>query len=59
MKKKQLFLWYPYETQDMKLIYKETKMIEGWQNVKTQLKKSKRACLFVKLEHPRSYSILE
>lgn len=52
--KKQLFLWYPNERSDMKMIDEETNMISDWGEIKAELKKSKHACLYVRLEHPRT-----
>ena len=56
--KKMLFMWYPHERSDMRLIDEETNLIEDWEEIKTQLKQSKHACLSIRLEHPPSYQIL-
>ena len=56
--KKMLFLWYPHERSDLKLADEETNLIEDWSNIKDQLKAEKHACLYIRLEHPRSYKVL-
>ena len=57
--KKQLFLWYPSEKSDMKLADEETNIIDAGElrKINKQLKESKHACLYVRLEHPRGYRI--
>lgn len=57
--KKQLFMWYPHERSDMKLVDGETNMLSDWENIKAQMEKSKHACLYVRLEHPKTWKILE
>ena len=59
--KKQLFVWYPSEKSDLKLIDEETNQMtpEDLMKIKEQLKREKHACLFVRLEHPRSYEVLK
>ena len=55
--KKQLFIWYPSEKSDLKMIDEETNLIEDLSSVKEQLKREKHACLFVRLEHPRTFAV--
>ena len=59
--KKQLFLWYPAEKSDFKLADEETNVLpQGELSViKDRLKSSKHGCLYVKLDHPRNFAILE
>lgn len=59
--KKQLFVWYPSEKSDLKMIDEETNLMnsEDLSKVKEQLKREKHACLYVKLEHPRSFIVLK
>jgi len=57
--KKQLFLWYPSERSDLKLVDEETNVIDQLEVVKDQLKRKKHACLYVRLEHLRSFQVLE
>jgi len=56
--KKQLFLWS--ERSDLRLIDEETNLIpkDQLEVVKDQLKRGKHACLYVRLEHPRSFQVL-
>lgn len=58
--KKQLFLWYPSERSDLRLVDEETNLIpkDQLEVVKDQLKHKKHACLYVRLEHPRSFQVL-
>jgi len=58
--KKQLFLWYPSERSDLRLVDEETNLIpkDQLEVVKDQLKRKKHACLYVRLEHPRSFRVL-
>jgi len=57
--KKQLFLRYPSERSDLKLVDKETNVIDQLEVVKDQLKQKKHACLYERLKHPRSFQVLE
>lgn len=59
--KKQLFLWYPNEKSDFKLVDEETNVIptDKFDDVKEQLKNLKHGCLYIKLNHPRIYQILK
>ena len=58
--KKQLFLWYPSERSDLRLVDEETNLIpkDQLEVVKDQLKRKKHACLYVRIEHPRSFSVV-
>lgn len=58
--KKQLFIWYPNEKSDLKMIDEETNLMtfEDLTNVKEQLKREKHACLYVRLEHPRFFKVI-
>ena len=58
--KKQLFIWYPSEKSDLKMVDEETNLMnsEDLTNVKEQLKREKHACLYVRLEHPRFFKVL-
>ena len=58
--KKQLFSWYPSERSDLRLVDEETNLIpkDQLEVVKDQLKHKKHACLYVRLEHPRSFRVL-
>ena len=58
--KKQLFLWYPSEKSDFKLVDDETNVLPANELdiLKQQLKDSKHGCLYIRLEHPRSYQFL-
>ena len=59
--KKQLFAWYPSEKSDLKTIDEETNLMtsDDLVKMKEQLKSEKYACLYVKLEHPRSFQVLK
>ena len=58
--KKQLFVWYPSEKSDLKMIDEETNLMssEDLNKVKDKLKREKHACLYVRLEHPRLFKVL-
>ena len=56
--KKMLFVWYPNEKSDLKTIDEETNIIHDLEFVKKELKSSKYACLYIRLEYPRSYKVL-
>jgi hypothetical protein len=58
--KKQLFMWYPNEKSDFKLADEETNVIPAnhFDRVKEELKSAKHACLYIRLEHPRNFTIL-
>ena len=56
---KMLYIWYPKNRTDLKVIHKENNVIEMGElaNVKTQLKRGKHTCLIMRMEHPRAYVI--
>ena len=58
--KKQLFVWYPSEKSDLKMIDEETNLMssEDLNKVKDKLKREKHACLYVRLDHPRCFKVL-
>ena len=58
--KKQLFVWYPSEKSDLKMIDEETNLMnsEDLNKIKEQLKREKHACLYVRLDHPRCFKVL-
>ena len=58
--KKQLFVWYPSEKSDLRMIDEETNLMtsDDLLKIKEQLKSEKHACLYVRLEHPRSFQII-
>ena len=58
--KKQLFLWYPSEKSDLKMVDEETNLMtsDDLAKIKKQLKNEKHACLYVRLEHPRMFKII-
>ena len=59
--KKQLFAWYPSEKSDLKTIDEETNLMtsDDLVKIKEQLKSEKHACLYVRLEHPRTFQVLK
>ena len=59
--KKQLFIWYPSEKSDLKMIDEETNVMnpEDLMKIKDELKREKHACLYMRLEHPRDFKVLE
>ena len=59
--KKQLFAWYPSEKSDLKTIDEETNLMtsDDLIKIKEQLKSEKHACLYVRLEHPRTFQVLK
>ena len=56
--KKMLFVWYPDDRSDLQKVDEETNLIEDWASIKDQLKAKKYACLYIRLEHPRSYKVI-
>ena len=58
--KKQLFVWYPSEKSDLKMIDEETNLMnsEDLNKVKDKLKREKHACLYVRLDHPRFFKVI-
>ena len=59
--KKQLFAWYPSEKSDLKTIDGETNLMtsDDLIKIKEQLKREKHGCLYVRLEHPRTFQVLK
>ena len=55
---KMLFIWYPKERSDMRQIDEETNLIDDWKPVIEDLKKTKHACLYIRVEHPPSFMVL-
>ena len=58
--KKMLFVFYPNEKSDLKIIDDETNLIPDGELgiIKEQLKASKYAYLFIRLEYPREFKVL-
>ena len=58
--KKMLLTWYPSEKSDLKIIDEETNLMtsDDLLKIKEQLKSEKHACLYVRLEHPRDFKVL-
>ena len=58
--KKQLFVWYPSEKSDLKLVDEETNLMtsDDLIKIKEQLKSEKHACLYIRLEHPREFKVI-
>ena len=58
--KKQLFIWYPSEKSDLKMVDEETNLMsrEDLAIIKEKLKREKHASLYVRLDHPRMFMIL-
>ena len=56
---KMLYVWYPKNRMDLKIIHEENDVIETEElaRVKAQLKKGKHTCLIMRMEHPRAYMI--
>ena len=59
--KKQLFVWYPSEKSDLKMVDEETNLMtsDDLVKIKERLKIKKHACLYVRLEHPRFFQVLD
>ena len=59
--KKQLFLWYPSEKSDLKMVDEETNLMspEDLAKIKDQLKHEKHACLHIRLQHPRDFNVFK
>ena len=59
--KKQLFVWYPSEKSDLKLIDEETNIMttsEQLAEANEVLKNSEHAVLYFRMKHPRGYHII-
>ena len=57
---KMLYVWYPKNRKDLKVIHKENDIIEMQEelaNVKEKLKQGKHTCLIMRMEHPRAYQV--
>ena len=56
---KMLYVWYPKNRKDLRVIHEENDVIElnRLAIVKEVLKKGKRTCLIMRMEHPRGYEI--
>ena len=56
---KQLFVWYPKSRHEFELIAEENDVEKNLiPEIKEQLKSEKHACLYVRLEHPRDFKVL-
>ena len=58
---KMLYVWYPKNRTDLKVIHEENNAIERKEElarVKAQLKRGKHTCLIMRMEHPRAYRVL-
>ena len=58
---KMLYVWYPKNRTDLKVIHEENDVIEMEElaRVKAQLKRGKHTCLIMRMEHPRAYMVVE
>ena len=56
---KHLFIWYPKECNDFRLIHEENDVLsnEEISLAKVKLKESKHGCLFIRVEHPRNWQL--
>ena len=56
---KMLYVWYPKNRTDLKIIHGENDVIEMEElaRVKEALKQGKHTCLIMRMEHPRAYMI--
>ena len=54
-----LYVWYPKNRRDLKVIHEENDVIEMGElvRVKAQLKRGKHTCLIMRMEHPRACEI--
>ena len=54
-----LYVWYPKNRTDLKVIHEENDIIETGElaRVKEKIKRGKHTCLIMKMEHPRAYEI--
>ena len=55
-----LYVWYPKNRMDLNTIHEENDVIETKEElarVKEALKRGKRTCLIMRMEHPRTYMI--
>ena len=56
---KMLYVWYPKNRKDLRVIHEENDVIEPGKLaiVKEALKKGKRTCIIMRMEHPRDYQV--
>ena len=54
---KMLYVWYPKNRTDLKIIHKDVIEMEELARVKEALKQWKHTCLIMRMEHPRAYMI--
>ena len=54
-----LYVWYPKNRMDLNTIHEDNDIIgqEELARVKVQLKRGKRTCLIMRMEHLRAYKI--
>ena len=57
---KMIYVWYPKNRMDLKVIHEENDIIEMEElaNIKKKLKQGKHTCLSMRMEHPRAYRVL-
>ena len=57
---KAIFVWYPKERADLKMIHDENNVLTDDELVIVRglLKKSKHACLYIRNAHPRGFNVL-
>ena len=57
---KAIFVWYPKERADLKMIHDENNVLTDDELVVVRdfLKKLKHACLYIRNEHPRGFKVL-
>ena len=57
---KAIFVWYPKERGDLKMIHDENNVLTDDELVIVRglLKESKHACLYIRNEHPRKFKVL-
>ena len=60
MQAKAIFVWYPKERADLKMIHDENNVLTDDElvNVRDFLRTSKHACLYIRNEHPRQSKVL-
>ena len=59
-KAKAVFVWYPKEREDLKMIHDENNVLTDDELVVARnfLKKSNHACLYIRNEYPRGFKLL-
>ena len=57
---KAIFVWYPKERADLKMIHDENNVLtdDEFVIVRSLLKESKHACLYIRNEHPLKFKVL-